>query len=237
MFCNQCGKQITINDKFCGGCGVFISKYEIECKATDVASEIPDFGKCHSKWWGWHSCAKHFHKPYDWLCDDNTLLVFDKYFVLIRGGLNKNRGVTGAEIPGILGGVFGAAILIKNKLISSTDTIDAKEFVDLYNRGYLIWGSKQNSEVWVLKGKKFLGIGEEDPVRKHILYCQYNSLLGKLDLLFSLNETDEYPFFISPIDNLGCKSIIKANVNSAQESQNIIRELLKDFPRFSNNET
>ncbi len=64
----------------------------------------------------------------------------------------------------------------------------------------------------------------------YALSCVFNSLTDSLHFLFPLNDTQES--FKSPIENLGCKIIIKADGLTEDEAPIAFKNLFKDLQRL-----
>src|SRR5438876_948845 len=80
-----------------------------------------------------------------------------------------------------------------------------------------------DAEIWEVQRKRFLGMKTPS---LYALSCVFNSLAGTLHFLFPLNDTQES--FKSPIDNLGCKIVIKAEGLTEDEAPIAFKNLFKD---------
>src|SRR5437870_2285355 len=117
MFCSQCGNEINLSDKFCGKCGTAALKPSVNATPATVTSpQMPHFGSPYTKWWGGLPGIRPFPEPYEWLYQQNTLVVFDNHLALVRGA-EKRSGFANMMTSGgfgLVGGVFSAARGVKD---------------------------------------------------------------------------------------------------------------------------
>lgn len=235
MFCSKCGKKITNVDKFCGSCGVLLHAENDHAEQASTAThQLPVFGNVKSKWWGGLATLatiRTLPKPYDWLYGNNTLMVFENHFVLIPGA-EKRSGLANTMTSGIVpavGLLFGAARIIKDKISNNAASLTASELTQQFCAGELVWCRKDDAEIWALKGKRFLGIGQ-DSAAQNMLSCKFNSLNGVLNVLFPLDERNAQESMLGdPFASLGCKIIVKANGLTIIEVQEAFKGFYKDL--------
>lgn len=170
---------------------------------------------------------KPFPEPYGWLYQQNTLLVFDNHLALVRGAEKRSGLANMMGGFGLVGDVFSAARGVKDIISNKFTDLDSKRASDLFNVGELVWCKKADAEIWQVQRKRFLGI--ETP-SSNVLSCAFNSLTGTLHFIFPLVNTQES--FKSPIDNLGCKIIVKAKGLTDDEVLIAFKDLFKDLPRL-----
>lgn len=125
---------------------------------------------------------------------------------------------------GLVGGLFGAARAIKDKISNKSTDIGSEQAHNLFNAGEFVWCKKVDAEIWEVQQKRFLGL--KTPWH-HALSCAFNSLAGTLHFLFPLEKTQES--VMSPIGNLGCKIIIKAKGLTEDEALIAYKNLYKDL--------
>lgn len=230
MFCSQCGNAINLSDKFCGKCGTAALKPSLNAiPAAVISPQMPNFGGPHTKWWGGLPGIKPLAEPYGWLYQQNTLLVFDNHLALVRGAEKRSAFASAMTSGafGLVGGVLGAARSVKDKIGNKFTNTDTERTQDLFNAGEFVWCKKTDAEIWEVQRKRFLGMKTPS---LYALSCAFNSLSGILQFLFPLNDTQES--FKSPIDNLGCKIIIKAKGLTEDEAPIAFKNLFKDLPRL-----
>jgi hypothetical protein len=230
--CPSCGYERTEKDdgffskEECPKCRIYYKKY-VGKKATN---QIPNFGNLTAKWWGGLSDIKPHPEPYKWLYEQNTLLVFDNHLALVPGTEKRSEiadAITSGAL-GLMGGVFAVARIAKDKIINKSIEYDSIRTHQLFNVGKFVWCKKADAEIWEIQKKRFLGM--ETP--SHMaLYCKFNSLLGRLNFMFPLVHSQE-SLLASPIDNLGCKIIIKAKGLTDHEAEIAREDMYKKFSRL-----
>ncbi len=91
MFCSQCGNEIELSDKFCNKCGAAALKPNVNATPTTITSQqMPHFGIPYAKWWGGLPGIKPFPEPYEWLYQQNTLLVYGNHLALVQGAEKRS---------------------------------------------------------------------------------------------------------------------------------------------------
>lgn len=225
MFCSQCGNAINLSDKFCVKCGTIASTPSIHSTSAAVISpQMPNFGNPYAKWWAKASAVTPFPEPYQWLTQRSTLLVFDNHLAVVRYAEKRSDVADLSTAFALVGGVFGAARAIKDKISNKSTNIGSEQARDLFNAGKFVWSKKTDAEIWEVQQKRFLGLKTPS---LYVLSCAFNSLVGSLRFLFPLNDTQES--FMSPFNNFGCKIIIKAKGLTEDEASIAYKNLYKDL--------
>ncbi len=227
MFCSQCGNALNLSDKFCVKCGTAVSIPRVHLQpAAAISPQMPHFGSPNAKWWGKATAATPFPEPYEWLSQRNTLLVFGNHLAIVPNAEKRSETadlVTSGAFA-LVGGLFGAARSIKDKLSNKSTGIDSEQASNLFDAGEFVWCKKTDAEVWEVETKRLLGY----PMSSYTaLSCTFNSLTGSLRFLFPLDDTQES--FMSPVNNLGCRIIIKAKGLTDDEASIAYKNLYKDL--------
>ncbi len=226
MFCSQCGNAINLGDKFCVKCGTIASTPSIHStSAATITPQMPNFGNPYAKWWAEASAVTPFPEPYEWLAQRSTLLVFDNHLAVVPDSEKRSDVADLTTAFALVGGVFGAARAIKDKISNKFTNIGSEQALDQFDAGKFVWCKKTDAEIWEVQEKRFLGMKGPS---LYVLSCSFNSLLsGTLRFLFPLNSTQES--FKNPIDNIGCKFIIKAEGLTEDEALIAYNNLYKDL--------
>jgi hypothetical protein len=188
--------------------------------------QMPNFGSPNAKWWGESSEKKEFPKPYGWLNQKNTLLVFDNHLALVRGAEDRSKvaNLMGSGAFALVGGLFASARSIKDKISNKSENYDSIRTRNLFNAGEFIWCNKMDAEIWEIQEKRFLGM---KTLSYTALYGPFISLAGTLLYLFPLYDTQE-SIITDPIKNICCKIITKAKGLTRDEALIAYKDLFKN---------
>lgn len=235
MFCRQCANEINLNDKYCNKCGTAIlASHNDPTQKPVTKPQTPNFGSPKAKWWGKLPEKKSFPKPYEWLNEKNTLIIFDNHLALVRGTEESSQAakmMTAVGAGGLallpVGIAVGAARNLKDKITNKLDNYDSIRTLDLFNAGEFVWCKKTDAEIWEIQRKRFLGIKTPSETA---LYGLFISLVGTLEFVFPLEDT-QVSLITDPIKNIGCKIIIKEKGLTDYEAAVAYNNLFKTFTK------
>jgi len=166
MFCRQCANEINLNDKYCNKCGTAIlASHNDPTQKPVTKPQTPNFGSPKAKWWGKLPEKKSFPKPYEWLNEKNTLIIFDNHLALVRGTEESSQAakmMTAVGAGGLallpVGIAVGAARNLKDKITNKLDNYDSIRTtysmqVNLFGvkRRTLKYGKSKGNDSWELK--------------------------------------------------------------------------------------
>lgn len=210
--------------------------YDRRVEVDDAVApvHIPNFGNVLSKWWGEIPRVKPLPKQFEWLYQQNTLLVFEKHLALVRGNGGKRGGasllVDASPILGLVGAfagiALGAAIIAKDKISNKNTNTNQEVTRDLFNSGDLIWCRKATATIWQLQRKQYRIGWKIPPISA--LSCVFNTLAGEMNVLFPLTSSQD-TLIKDPIELLGCKIIVKATGLEEDEEKEAFQNLFKNY--------
>ncbi|MCX7173489.1 MAG: hypothetical protein NT159_06135 [Proteobacteria bacterium] len=191
---------------------------------------IPSFGSLLTRLWGVARGNNTFTKPYSWLFEESTLLVFNDYLAVTRGALGKSGFASAMNSGGfgLVGGLFSAAISIKNSVSNKSERFEQGSMRDSFNNAELAWCKKDDAEFWEIRymTKGFMSSAASNS----ILYCPVNTLGGRLHLLFPLSFKNSQTSTGHFMDHLKCRSVVKADGLTEDEARTAYIESPKWLP-------